>query len=392
MKSLLSSSAADTPTALELIRGMRRDFTMAFVVAGLITVFVNLGLLFVPVYDMILYDRILQSKNMDTLTMLTIGCVAGMVLYGVLEFCRSSVFGVMADRLARRLNLPALQAAVGKSLASEASTGAQVTRDINELRLFVAGPASAIPLDVLWTPALVGVLFLLHPAYGVYGLLCAGILFALSLLTDVWTREDLLEANAATARSLNDLSAALRKSELLEGMGMLPDVARRWHHDQGKVLDLLRLASRRNKACAAVAKATRLAMQAGVIALGVMLVLHNEATPGSMMGSNLLIAKLLLPFDIRDRARRGDRHRRPIRRRQVQPRPSYCRHLSAERRDGALRRRADGRMGEGRVRSPRRLSAAIGVAARRHDPRQHPTHAGRRFGDCGRGGDARRRP
>jgi ATP-binding cassette subfamily C protein len=299
MKRLPASTAVrpGEHSALGLIRSLRRELATAFVVAGLITLFVNLGLLFVPLYDMILYDRILQSKNMDTLTILTIGCVAGMTLYGILEFCRSSVFSVMADRLATRLNLPALQAAISKSLGGGASVGAQSMRDINELRLFAAGPASAIPLDVLWTAALVAVLFLLHPAYGIYGLLCAGILFALSLLTDVWTREDLLQANAATARSLNELSAALRKTELLEGMGMLPDVARRWHHDQGAVLDLLGLASRRNKACAAVAKVARLAMQAGIIALGVILVLRNEASPGSMMGSNLLIAKLLLPFE-----------------------------------------------------------------------------------------------
>jgi ATP-binding cassette, subfamily C, bacterial len=283
--------------ALGVIRGLRRELTAAFIVAGLITLFVNLGLLFVPIYDMILYDRILQSKNMDTLTVLTIGVAAGMTLYGIIEFCRSSVFLVMADRLARRLNLPALQAAVIGSLGGGGSTGAQAMRDINELRLFVAGPASAIPLDLLWTPGLVAVLFLLHPAYGVYGLLCAAILFGLSLVTDLWTREDLLQANTATTRSLNELSAALRKSELLEGMGMLPDVARRWHRDQGEVLDLLRLASRRNKACAALAKVARLAMQAGIIALGVMLVLRNEASPGSMMGSNLLVAKLLLPFE-----------------------------------------------------------------------------------------------
>src|SRR5260370_7794187 len=102
---------------------------------------------------------------MDRLGVLAMGCVAGMVLYGVLEFCRSSVFLVMADRLARRLNLPALQAAVGKSLASEASTGAQGMRDINDLRLFLAGPTSAIPLHLLRTPALVPVLLPLHPPY-----------------------------------------------------------------------------------------------------------------------------------------------------------------------------------------------------------------------------------
>jgi ATP-binding cassette subfamily C protein len=143
----------------------------------------------------------------------------------------------------------------------------------------------------------VAVLFLLHPAYGVYGLLCAAFLFVLSLITDLSTREDLVRANGETAKSMNDLSAALRNTELLDGMGMLPTVARRWSQRQQQTLDDLKRATRRSKALATTAKAARLAMQGGIIALGTILVLRYEATPGSMMGSNLLVAKLLLPFE-----------------------------------------------------------------------------------------------
>jgi ATP-binding cassette subfamily C protein len=281
-----------------LLRRLRRELSTAFAVGGAITLFVNLGLLFVPLYDMILYDRVLQSRNMDTLTVLSIGCVAGMTLYGILEFCRSAVFAVMADRLARRLNLPVLQAAVAKSLGGGMSPAAQAIRDVNELRLFVSGPAAAIPLDLLWLPALLAVLVLLHPAYGAYGVLCAAILFALSLLTDLTTREDLLHANEDQARTLNDLAVSLRRTELIDGMGMLPDVARRWQKSQTEVLSRLDGAARRNKGFAAAAKAARLAMQAGIIALGTILVLRGAASPGSMMGANLLIAKLLLPFEL----------------------------------------------------------------------------------------------
>jgi ATP-binding cassette subfamily C protein len=288
---------APKPEATNLLGSLRRELIRAFVFAGIVTLFVNLGLLFVPIYDMILYDRVLQSKNMDTITMLTIGVSVAMVIYGALEFCRSSIFVVMADRLARRLNLPALEAAMQKSLEGSSSVAAQAMRDLNELRLFVSGTAAAVPLDLIWSPALLAVLFLLHPAYGLYGLLCAGFLFLLSLITDLSTRDDLVRANGATAKSLNDLSAALRNTELLDGMGMLPTVARRWSQRQQRTLDDLKRASRRNKALATTAKAARLAMQGGIIALGTILVLRYEATPGSMMGSNLLVAKLLLPFE-----------------------------------------------------------------------------------------------
>jgi ATP-binding cassette subfamily C protein len=281
-----------------LFQRLRRELTAGFACAGLVTLFINLGLLFVPLYDMILYDRILQSKNLDTVTLLTVGCCAGMALYGLLEFCRSTIFLVMAGRLARRLNLPVLEASVTRSLEGGTGEAAQAMRDINELRLFASGPAAAIPLDLLWTPALLAILFLLHPAYGAYALCCAALLFLLSLLTDLTTRADLLEANGATTRSLNELAAALRHAELVEGMGLLPEIARRWHRRQAETLARLACATGRNKGFSAVAKAGRLLMQGGIITLGAILVLHHEASPGSMMGANLLVAKVLLPFEL----------------------------------------------------------------------------------------------
>lgn len=276
---------------------LRKELIGAFAAAAFVTMFVNIGLLFVPIYEMILFDRVLRSKNMDTVTMLTIGVVVAMVIYGALEFCRSSIFIVMADRLARRLNLPTLQAAIRKSLEGAASVAAQAMRDLNELRLFVASSAAVVPLDLVWSPALVMVLFLLHPAYGLYGVLCAGILFLLSLLNDLSTREDLVRANGATAKSLNDLSAALRNAELLDGLGMLPTIARRWSQRQHRTLNDAKRASRRQKALMTAARATRMAMQGGIIALGTILVMRYEASPGSMMGSNILIARLLMPFE-----------------------------------------------------------------------------------------------
>jgi ATP-binding cassette subfamily C protein len=203
----------------------------------------------------------------------------------------------MGDRLARRLNIPTLQAAISAGLAGRASAAAQAMRDVNELRLFVSGSSPTIPLDLLWTPVMLWVLFLLHPAFGVYAVASVAVLLLVSLLNDAATRPALAAASAENARSLQDLSAALRNTELLDGMGMLPAIAARWRRSHDATTVTLDAATRRGKIFASVAKICRLLMQAGVVALGVVLVLRGEASPGTMMGANLLIAKLLQPFD-----------------------------------------------------------------------------------------------
>jgi len=133
-------------TAASLIARLRAELAGAFIAAGTITLFINVGLLFVPIYDMILYDRLMQSKNMDTVTILTIGVVISMMIFGALEFCRFSILVVMADRLARRLNLPTLQAAMVKSLEGASSVAAQAMRDLTSYGFSSPAPPPSFPL------------------------------------------------------------------------------------------------------------------------------------------------------------------------------------------------------------------------------------------------------
>lgn len=278
-------------------RTLTRECGLALAFAAVVTMFTNLGLLVVPLYDMQLYDRVMQSGNMDTLTALSVGCVAAMAVYAVLEYLRSCLFLIMADRVARRLTIPTLEAGLAKSLDGDPQAAAQAVRDLNELRVFAGGSAFAIPLDLLWTPVLLGVLFLLHPAYGLYALGCAAALFLLSLATDLVTRKPLRDAGDELARQMNELGTALRNVELVDGLGMLPAIARRTQRRQSRTLAILGRATTTVAGLGAVARAARLVMGAGVITLGVLLVLRQEATPGSMMGANLIVARMLQPFE-----------------------------------------------------------------------------------------------
>jgi ATP-binding cassette subfamily C protein len=141
------------------------------------------------------------------------------------------------------------------------------------------------------------VLYLLNPAYAAYGVACAVTLVAISLATDAATRRPLAEANQSSARGLNGMIWTLRNTELIESMGMLPAIARRWQVSQEPVLRDLARGTRHSKAFGAFARGFRLLMQAGMIALGAILVVHHETAPASMLGANLILTKLLTPFD-----------------------------------------------------------------------------------------------
>ena len=56
-----------------------------------LSLFINASMLASPLYSMQVYDRVLTSRNLGTLLLLTLIAAMFLLLYGVLEFARSGV-------------------------------------------------------------------------------------------------------------------------------------------------------------------------------------------------------------------------------------------------------------------------------------------------------------
>lgn len=280
-----------------LIRSLQRSFVAGLTYAGVLSLFVNLLLLIVPLFMMQVQDRVVVSRSYDTLTMLLVIAVGGLALYGVIEFIRSLTFQTMASIFARQLNLPALQAAVSASLEQGSGQATQAIRDLNDIRYFIASSAIATPLEAAWSPIFLAVLFALHPVYGLVGIVSLVILLVLGVLSDVLTRRVLKEANAEGVASINEVGASLRHAETIEAMGMLPALAIRWRTQQLAMIEHLDVGTRRGKFIAALTRSSRMTMQLAIYATGAVLIIRNEVTAGTLMAASILLGRLLAPFD-----------------------------------------------------------------------------------------------
>ena len=77
-------------------------FRTHFVYAGLFSFFINLVLLVPPLYMIQVFDRVLVSRSLETLTMLTIAAVGMLVVMQVLDYLRGLLLlnaGATIDRL-----------------------------------------------------------------------------------------------------------------------------------------------------------------------------------------------------------------------------------------------------------------------------------------------------
>jgi ATP-binding cassette subfamily C protein len=144
---------------------------------------------------------------------------------------------------------------------------------------------------------LLAVLLAMHWAYALLGLVCCIVLGVLTLLGDCMLRSQTRAAAVASALATASASNAMRAAEPVLAMGMLPALARRWAAEERDAAAGGGRALLRARAVLAVTRGLRLAMTGAMVALGLVLVLGGSATAGSMIAGNMIMARLLMPFE-----------------------------------------------------------------------------------------------
>jgi ATP-binding cassette subfamily C protein len=275
----------------------REDIVFGLLACVALTLGVTVGVMVVPLYDMHLFDRVLTSRSLHTLVALSVICLVGMLLYAVLSAIRGVILAGVAERVLRRLHGPVIEAGMRHAVGGDGKVAARALSDLQEIRLFFSGAAAAAPLDLMLSPVLIAVLFLMHPGLGWFALAAAVALLGWAVATDALARPRMAAAQARMGAALADAGALLRDPVLAEGFGMAPAIAARWQRGQGRGLAALAAAIRRGEGIGAASRLTRMLMQGGMIAFAALLALRGEATPGVLVGANLMLALLLMPLD-----------------------------------------------------------------------------------------------
>jgi ATP-binding cassette subfamily C protein len=170
-------------------------------------------------------------------------------------------------------------------------------RDLQELRQFVTGGPITLPFDALFTPFFLLILFMLHPDYGVIALVAIVLLACLGLAMEYTARRPSALANEAAVKSHGEIASAIRHAEVIEALGMLPSVIRRWRRGQNRALAMVGAGNTGARAITALTRAIRMGLQISMLATGAMLVIDHEVSPGTMMCATIVMGRLLHPLD-----------------------------------------------------------------------------------------------
>jgi ATP-binding cassette subfamily C protein len=267
----------------------------AILLAVALSLAVQMLLLAVPLLTMHVYDGVMASRSMDTLLALVLVYAVVVVFVALLRALRATLLAAASERWGRVMQLRGLGAAVRCAARGERAAGLAAVQDAQEVRRLAGGGTVGDVLDLAAMPVALALLFLLHPLYGWVGLAGCALLILLGALTDATTRGLVKRAGAAQSRLLADLTGRLRQPDLLDALGMLDPVLRRWRRQQLSTLEIADAAQRRARALGALSAFAGQMQQVALMAAGAWLVTTHRASPGSMMAAALLAGMATAP-------------------------------------------------------------------------------------------------
>jgi PrtD family type I secretion system ABC transporter len=268
-----------------------------FVAVVVFSLFINVLMLTAPLYMLQIFDRVIASRSEDTLLYLTLIAGVALLTLAALEITRSRIMVGLSSWLDKQLSGTVLEGSIGLSVAAAGAPSIQGLRDLSTFRTFLAGPGMFPILDAPWTPIFIAVIFLMHPVLGWLALGGAIILFCLALANEVTTRDLLRRSGGVSITALRQAESAVRNAHVIEAMGMMPNLVKRWHSKNAEMLDFQARASTRAGAFTATSRFIRQGLQIGMLAAGAWLALGGEITAGMMIAAAILMSRALAPVE-----------------------------------------------------------------------------------------------
>ncbi|HEX7634386.1 MAG TPA: type I secretion system permease/ATPase [Noviherbaspirillum sp.] len=274
------------------------EFKSAFRTVGVFSAIINLLMLTPSLYMLQVYDRVLQSRNEITLLMLTLMMLGGYLFMSALELVRSFVLVRVGAQLDMKLNKRVYTAAFEQNLKRGGGNAGQALQDLTNIRQFLTGNALFAFFDAPWFPIYLIVIFLFEPTLGVFAVISTAVLIVLAFVNEKVSKKPLAEANTMAITSSNLATNNLRNAEVIESMGMLPNLMHRWFKLHGRFLQLQGEASEKAGIVSAATKFVQTAVQSLVLGLGALLVIEGKLSPGMMIAASILLGKALGPVQM----------------------------------------------------------------------------------------------
>jgi len=269
-----------------------------FISIGLLSLVANLLMLAPTIYMLQLYDRVMLSKNELTLFTVTLLIGAFILVMAFAEWLRSMITIKAGVKFDQSLNSTLFSLAFNRLFTSPYKNTNESMQDLTNIRQFMTSNGLFAFFDMPWTLIYVAVLFILSPQLGWLAMVFCSIQFGLGVWNQTSTDKPLKATINANLENQQFLSSKVRNLETLHVMGILPQLYKRWQNLQEAANTLNGKAIRIQSRNQHINKLARYTMQSLMLGAAALLAIKGQISIGSMIASNVLIARALQPFDV----------------------------------------------------------------------------------------------
>lgn len=277
----------------EALRSEKPLFASAFGFSAVISVLA----LTTSLYMLQVYDRVLASRSVDTLLLLTIIATAAILVFSALESLRLRLLVRIGMRVAEKLSTRVLRAMVASTSQSSATTMHSGVRDVETVRNFIGSNGFAALLDAPFIVVYLLVLLLLSPVFLAIVVAGGAILVALALINQRISNPHLVRSMTLSARASEFVEDGIRNSDVLEGMGMSNSFIARWRRQWLEALKISTEATDRDSGLQAWSRSVRLLIYIFLLGAGALLILNFKGTGGIMIAASIIGGRALQPIE-----------------------------------------------------------------------------------------------
>lgn len=271
----------------------------AFVSVGVFSALINVLMLSGPLFMLQVYDRVLPSRSIPTLIGFVVLVTVLYAFQALLEGIRGRVLVRIGASLDESLSSRVYSLVARLPLlARSQGDGLQPARDLDQIRTFLSGGGPAALFDLPWIPVYLGICFLFHPLIGIAAVVGGVILLIVTLSAEFMTREPTRTASELGAKRNAMLEASRRNAEVVHAMGMGGRLAERWTTTNAEYMQNHRRAADVSGGLSTLSRAVRLLVQSIVLGIGAYLVILQDASPGIIIASSILVSRALAPVEL----------------------------------------------------------------------------------------------
>lgn len=258
---------------------------------------VNFLMLTGPLFMLQVYDRVLSSRSVETLTALFLLVAFLFLLMGVIDVARHRIMLRVSVRYHQRLQARVFSASLHEDRVAGTNTAHGGMQDLEAIQRLIAAPVLMSIFDLPWSPLFLGAVFIFHPLLGALATAGMAVLVATTILHQ-WVTRNALQSAGAALQKANHISDLFRQEgRLISSLGMGSAAFLKWQSIRNDATAASLAGADRATGFTAFSRGFRLFLQSAMLAAGAWLVLRQELTPGAMIAASILMGRALAPID-----------------------------------------------------------------------------------------------